>query len=298
MMNTAVLERISDKVLLGEKLTADEAQQLAASHDILALGSLADRVRRQRHGTVTTFLRVAEIALDQAGLPQSSPPPAARELRLTGPVASLEQARKAVRAAASSAGSRPVTGFSLARLEALAADEKTGLAAAIESLRDEGLAAVAEAPVDALIDCPRALAAALAAGVRVDRLTVDAMSDGILAVVARADAACRTDGMASVFAPLARRPSPEPTTGYEDVRTVALARILLGVDRIQVDWRLHGPKLAQVALTVGADDVDNVSPEDEGPEGRRRAPLEEILRNIRAAGLEPAERDSRFAPVR
>ena len=29
-------------------------------------------------------------------------------------------------------------------------------------------------------------------------------------------------------------------------------------------------------------------------EGRRRAPLEELLRNVRAAGLEPVERDGRF----
>ena len=63
---------------------------------------------------------------------------------------------------------------------------------------------------------------------------------------------------------------------------------------IQVDWSLYGPKLAQVALTVGADDVDAVSPLDDLSEGRRRAPLEEIRRNIRAAGLEPVERDGRF----
>jgi 2-iminoacetate synthase ThiH len=49
-----------------------------------------------------------------------------------------------------------------------------------------------------------------------------------------------------------------------------------------------------VALTVGADDVDGVSAEDETHEGRRRAPLEEIRRNIIAAGLEPVERNGRF----
>jgi 2-iminoacetate synthase ThiH len=65
-----------------------------------------------------------------------------------------------------------------------------------------------------------------------------------------------------------------------------------------VDWSRYGPKLAQVALTVGADDVDAVSPEDETTEGRRRAPLEEIRRNIRAAGQEPVERTGRFDPLR
>jgi 2-iminoacetate synthase ThiH len=56
--------------------------------------------------------------------------------------------------------------------------------------------------------------------------------------------------------------------------------------------------LAQVALTFGADDVDGVSPSDASPHGLRRAPLEEITRNIRAAGLVPVERDGRFRTLR
>jgi hypothetical protein len=42
-----------------------------------------------------------------------------------------------------------------------------------------------------------------------------------------------------------------------------------------VDWSLYGPKLAQVALTVSADDVDGVSAEDrarQGPPPRSRDP--------------------------
>jgi len=73
-----------------------------------------------------------------------------------------------------------------------------------------------------------------------------------------------------------------------------MARLLAGnIDSIQVDWPLYGPKLAQVALTMGADDVDGVSPL-EGDLGRRRSPIEEIRGNITAAGLEPLERNGRF----
>ena len=101
------------------------------------------------------------------------------------------------------------------------------------------------------------------------------------------------------FAPLPRTMNPAvPTTGYDDVKRVALARLVVdNVGSIQVDWSLYGPKLAQVALTVGADDVDGVSVEEEMSEGRRRAPLEEIRRNIRAAGQDPIERNGRFDPV-
>jgi aminodeoxyfutalosine synthase len=87
-----------------------------------------------------------------------------------------------------------------------------------------------------------------------------------------------------------------PTTGYEDVKMVAIGRLAAPtIPSIQVDWRRYGPKLAQVALTFGADDVEGVSASEEAPEGRRRAPLEEIRRNIASAGLLPAERDGRFA---
>jgi 2-iminoacetate synthase ThiH len=67
------------------------------------------------------------------------------------------------------------------------------------------------------------------------------------------------------------------------------------VSSIQVDWGQYGPKLAQVALLFGADDLDGVSPVDDQSEGRRRAPLEEVRRNIEAASLRPVERDGRFA---
>ena len=101
------------------------------------------------------------------------------------------------------------------------------------------------------------------------------------------------------FAPLSRIVSDPPSTGYEDVRQVALARLLVdNIESIQVDWRLYGPQLAQVALTCGADDVDGVSASDASEHGRRRAPLAEITRNIRAAGLAPVERDGRFRTLR
>ena len=79
---------------------------------------------------------------------------------------------------------------------------------------------------------------------------------------------------------------------------VAIARLAApNIPDVQVDWRRYGPKLAQVALTFGANDVDGVTASDEAPDGRRRAPLEEVRRNIEAAGFTPAERDGRFAVV-
>ena len=130
------------------------------------------------------------------------------------------------------------------------------------------------------------------------RLTVHgAFDDARYPIVDKARALQDRLGGFAAFAPLSRSvPVTQPTTGYDDVKQVALARLLAGnIPSIQVDWPLDGPKLAQVALTMGADDVDGVSP-FEGDLGRRRSPLEEIRGNITAAGLEAIERDGRFQP--
>ena len=101
------------------------------------------------------------------------------------------------------------------------------------------------------------------------------------------------------MAPIARDVDPTtPTTGFDDVRTVALTRLAFdAVPHVQVDWQRHGPKLAQVALAVGADDLDMVRADDDTSQGTRRAPLEEVTRNIAAAALVPVERTGRFGRV-
>jgi aminodeoxyfutalosine synthase len=125
-----------------------------------------------------------------------------------------------------------------------------------------------------------------------------ASETGALELLTRARDVQAGAGGIRAFAPLARVSSvAQPSTGYDDVRLVAAARLVVdNIDSIQVDWALYGPKLAQFALTVGADDVDGVSAL-EGDLGRRRSPLEEIRGNIKAAGLEPIERDGLFAPL-
>ena len=62
---------------------------------------------------------------------------------------------------------------------------------------------------------------------------------------------------------------------------------------IQVDWLFYGPKLAQVALTVGADDVDGISADDDVSQGPR-VPRSRKSGATSARRAEPAERDGRF----
>ena len=270
------------------------AEEILNSRDLIALGARGDEERRRRHGLRTTFVRVLEIHVDAvpAALPAHE---AAGELRIIGVPSSVDAAVAAVAAARAIAGSIPVTAYSLSDLTALAgaADRWRPLLA---QLAAAGLETIAEASIDLLSDPVAAVRAAQQAGLHVPRLTVHRLVDADRGrTVALAKEIQAAVGGVRAFAPLARVSSvAQPSTGFDDVKQIALARLLAdNIESIQVDWALYGPKLAQVALTMGADDVDGVSALP-GTLGRRRSPIEEIRANIKAAGLEPVERNGRF----
>lgn len=269
------------------------AQQILDTPDLIEAGVAGDEVRRRLHGVKTTFVRVFEIHVD-------APPPAlpprtdAGEFRIVGRPASLDSAVAAVRAAAALANGRPVTGFTVDALQSIGPLEHVGGA-----LHDAGLMAIAQLPIDRVADANAVVSALRAAGLEIQTITVEELPDDPavrLAICQHVRQLQQTIGGFKAFAPLPRALSvTKPTTGYDDVKQVALARVVAdNVPSIQVDWALYGPKMAQVALTVGADDVDNVSAVDPGILGTRRSPLEEIKTNIKAAALDPLERDGMF----
>jgi aminodeoxyfutalosine synthase len=168
----------------------------------------------------------------------------------------------------------------------------------LKKLKDAGLDAIADLPLDKVVDPRTALRALTGRGFTQVRLSIASA-----ATAERTELLLQAAALQEEFAciqtldPLpAKLGAYRPTTGYDDVKMVAIGRLAApNIPSIQVDWQRYGPKLAQVALTFGADDIYGVSASDEAPEGRRRAPLEEIRRNIEAAGFEPVERDGRFA---
>jgi aminodeoxyfutalosine synthase len=273
----------------------NEALAILAEPNVIAVGARGDEERRRRHGVKTTFVRVFEIHVE--AVPTSLPSGAsAGEIRLMGKPASVAAAVAAVKAVRALAGTIPLTAFSLADLSDLVDGSAASLTDLAGRLAAAGLEIVAEAPVDAVVDPVGAVRAVRDGGLQVPRLTVREMAeDDRVRLVSLARDIQSAVGGVRAFAPLPRVTSvAQPTTGYDDVKVIAMARLLAGnIDSIQVDWPLYGPKLAQVALTMGADDVDGVSAL-EGDLGRRRSPIEEIRGNIVAAGLEPVERDARF----
>lgn len=275
-------------------ISIDEAKDILADRNVIAVGVRGDEVRRARHGVRTTFVRVLEIHTD--AVPPALPHGASTgEIRVSGKPPSVAAAIATVKAARALSGSTPLSAFSLADLLDLAGGMTASLTDLAGRLAAAGLGIVADAPLDRLADPAAAIRAAKDGGLEVPRLTIHeapSPGDAALRLFALARDIQAAAGGIRALAPLPRVTSvAHPSTGYDDVRQIAVARLLAhNIESIQVDWPLYGPKLAQVALTMGADDVDGVSP-FEGDLGRRRSPLEEIRGNISAAGLEPVERD-------
>ncbi len=111
------------------------------------------------------------------------------------------------------------------------------------------------------------------------------------------------------FIPLAFHPENtalghlSTTTGMTDVRQIAVSRLLLdNFAHIKAYWQMLTPKIAQIALRFGADDIDGTVVEEKiyhdagatTPQGLQRRGL---IRLITEAGREPVERDTLYRSV-
>src|SRR6184192_1758215 len=111
------------------------------------------------------------------------------------------------------------------------------------------------------------------------------------------------------FIPLAFHPANTAlehlprTTGMLDIRQIAVSRLVLdNFPHIKAYWQMLTPKIAQIALRFGADDLDGTVIEEKiyhdagatTPQGLRR---QELIRLIHEAGREPVERDTLYRPV-
>ena len=90
------------------------------------------------------------------------------------------------------------------------------------------------------------------------------------------------------------------TTGYEDLRNVAVARLMLdNFPNIKAYWVMMTPRVAQTALSWGANDLDGTVTEerithDAGTTAPMLLPKDELVHLIRSAGFEPVLRDTTY----
>lgn len=95
-----------------------------------------------------------------------------------------------------------------------------------------------------------------------------------------------------------------PSTGVEDLKTVAVSRIVLdNVPHIKAYWVMLGEKTAQTALRFGADDLDGTIIKENithaaGATSSEGLTAESLAGFVRSAGLVAVERDAFYNEIR
>lgn len=99
-------------------------------------------------------------------------------------------------------------------------------------------------------------------------------------------------------------PVHHPPTGRDILRTIAVSRVYLdNFDHITAYWvAMGGLKLAQLALSFGADDLHGTIIEEHifhmaGANTPQVQTVNEMTRAIRDAGFEPYQRNTFYEPV-
>jgi len=94
----------------------------------------------------------------------------------------------------------------------------------------------------------------------------------------------------------------EPATGMEYLKLVAIGRIFLdNITYIQAGWLTEGLKLAQLALTMGANDMGGILMEETVVKAtgvKTKANVDEFIRIIKNAGKIPVQRDSAYRVIK
>ncbi len=355
------LRPIAEKVLSEERLSSDDGMALYRSHDLLALGWLADRVRQRLHGPRTYFnvnrhinptnvcvascklcafgrkpdvpgayTMALEEAFQKAGDGWSE---AVTEFHIVGglhPDLPFDYYVDLLRGLKERFPSVHLKAFTAVEIAYYSQFARLPIRTILERLKEAGLDSLpgggAEifAPAVRRVICDHKIGAhtwlkvhrtAHELGLHSNATMLyghiesdDDRVDHLLQLRRLQD---ETRGF-QTFIPLAFHPANtelgklldrRETTGFMDLKNVAIARLLLdNFPHIKAYWIMMTPRVAQVALRFGADDLDGTVVEekiyhDAGAATPQALTRQEILRLIRDAGLEPFERDTLYRPV-
>jgi aminodeoxyfutalosine synthase len=357
-VNDARLEPVAAKVLAGERLNAADGLALYQSHDLLAVGWLANFVREKKHGNVTYFnvnrhinptnVCVAHCKLCAFGRSPDSPgaynfaleeiykragdgvAEGATEFHIVGglhPDLPFEYYLTLIRGLKERFPQVHLKAFTMVEVGYYARISKLSIRDTLLAMKNAGVDSlpgggaeifhprVRKIICDHKVSGQRWLEIARTAhelGLRSNATmlyghieTAEERVDHLLQLRATQDI---THGFVT-FIPLAFHPAntglahlPGPT-GMDDLKAIAVSRLLLdNFDHIKAYWIMLTPRIAQVALRFGANDLDGTVVEEKiyhdagatTPEFMTRAELERL---IRAAGRVPVERDTLYNPV-
>jgi aminodeoxyfutalosine synthase len=357
-VNDARLQPVAAKVLAGERLNAEDGLALYESHDLLAVGWLANFVREKKHGNVTYFnvnrhinptnVCVAHCKLCAFGRSPDSPgaynfaldeiykragegvAEGATEFHIVGglhPDLPFEYYLTLIRGLKERFPQVHLKAFTMVEVGYYSRISKLSIRDTLLAMKNAGVDSlpgggaeifhprVRKIICDHKVSGQRWLEIARTAhelGLRSNATmlyghieTAEERVDHLLQLRATQDI---THGFVT-FIPLAFHPAntglahlPGPT-GMDDLKAIAVSRLLLdNFDHIKAYWIMLTPRIAQVALRFGANDLDGTVVEEKiyhdagatTPEFMTRAELERL---IRAAGRVPVERDTLYNPV-
>jgi aminodeoxyfutalosine synthase len=137
---------------------------------------------------------------------------------------------------------------------------------------------------------------------------IETIEERVAHLIALRDVQDRTAGF-SAFIPLAfhsentRLSGLPATTAIDDLKNIAVARLMLdNFDHIKAYWVMIGEKLAQVALSYGADDLDGTIIEEKithtaGAKSAKGLTKDQMETMIKEAGFLPIQRDSFYNEI-
>jgi aminodeoxyfutalosine synthase len=355
------LNGIAEKVGTGERLSFEDAVALYRSHDLLAIGCLANHVRFRLHGKRTYFnvnrhinptnVCVASCKLCAFGRKPDSPgaytmaleealrvagegwTEAVTEFHIVGglhPDLPFEYYIDLIRALKERFPAVHLKAFTAVEIGYYSHITRLTIRQVLERLKDAGLGSLpgggAEifAPATRRIICDHKIGAHMWLKIHrtAHELGLHSNATMLYGHIETpedcADHLCRlrdlqddTHGF-QTFIPLAFHPantelgklvSHHETTGFMDLKNVAISRLMLdNFPHIKAYWVMMTPRVAQVALRFGADDLDGTVVEekiyhDAGASTPQVMTRQEITRLICEAGLDPVERDTLYRPV-
>jgi aminodeoxyfutalosine synthase len=358
-LRETALQGIRDKVLEGRRLSFEDGVALYESHDILAIGALANHVREARHGDAAYFVwnthinhtNVCAATCDFcafAAKPRNDP--RAYTMTLGDIVANVAGLSKNVREVHIVGGLHPDLPFSyftdmMRRIKEVRPDIHIKAFTAVEifffhkiyrmsveqvlrELKDAGMDSMPGGGAEVFAketrnkivrgkaDGPQWLDVMRQAhrmGISTNATMlyghIESVEDRVDHLVKLRELQDETGGF-KTFIPLAFQPWEAPalelpeTTGFGDLKAIAISRLMLdNFPHIKSYWIMIGPRLAQVGLSFGADDIDGTVTEekiahDAGAPTAQAMTVQELCRLIREAGRRPIERDTVFNVVR
>jgi aminodeoxyfutalosine synthase len=352
------LEPIREKVMAGQRLDIADGVALYRTHDLLALGHLANHVREQRHGDVAYFVwnthlnhtnvcaatcdfcafaakkgeeRAYTMGLEEIYRTVAALPAPVREVHIVGGLhpdlpwsyfLDMMRGIKRVRPDIHIKAFTAVEVFFFHRLYRMSVERVLAelREAGLDSMPGGGAEIFSPQTRDAIIrgkaDAEQWLAVMREAhrqGIPTNATMlyghIESVEDRVDHLLQLRSLQDETGGFMT-YIPLAFQPWEAPamklpeTTGFEDLKAIAVGRLMLdNFPHIKSYWIMIGPRLAQVGLSFGADDIDGTVTEekiahDAGAPTAQSLSVHDLCRLIREAGRRPLERDTVFNVVK